>query len=188
MASPSNREKELPYNAISNQIPKKAAVLLYCYPKNDIMHLSLIKRTNYLGVHSGQISFPGGKYESEDKSLEKTAIRECFEELGTIIKTSNILTPLTPLYIPPSNFLVNPFVGHDNFYPKFSINSREVASLIEIPLFKLLELKIKQKKLKKGPLKGIKVPCFIYQNHLIWGATAMILSEFKFFLASLRSN
>ena len=91
------------------------------------MHLSLIKRSNYIGVHSGQISFPGGKPEPNDKKLEDTALRECSEELGIHIVNKNLF-PLTPLYIPPSNFLVSPFVTFENFNPKFNLESALICS------------------------------------------------------------
>ena len=180
---------------------KNAAVLIYCYPKFDLMHLSLIKRSNYIGVHSGQISFPGGKPEPNDKKLEDTALRECSEELGIQIVNKNLF-PLTPLYIPPSNFLVSPFVTFENFNPqftslfkhvkyfnpKFNLDKREVAAHIQIPLFKLMELNIEKRHLEQGIQIGAEVPCFYYEKNLIWGATAMILAEFKSFLTSLSSN
>ena len=174
-------------NSIKTEFAKKAAVLIYCYPKFDLMYVSLIKRSHYKGVHSGQISFPGGKPEIDDQSLQFTALRECSEELGIQIINEN-LVPLTPLYIPPSNFLVSPFITFDDFHPKFNLDKREVAAHIEIPLFKLMKLQIEKRALDEGPTKGTEVPCFWYQKNLIWGATAMILSEFKSFLATLSSN
>lgn len=188
LAAPLNRIREMPPESVYLKVAKQAAVLLYCYPKGGQMHLSLIKRTEYEGVHSGQISFPGGKKEKSDRSLQHTAVRECNEELGTHINEKKQLISLTPLYIPPSNFLVTPFLAYESFYPKFSPDLREVAIHIEIPLFKILELEIEQHRLETSLGKEIQVPCFTYQNHFIWGATAMILSEFKVFLALLRSN
>ena len=161
---------------------RKAAVLLYCYPKKGVMHLSLIKRSTYNGPHSGQISFPGGKPESNDENLWQTALRECKEELGVLPKQTKPLLNLTPLYIPPSNFLVSPFVVIDDFLPSFKENPREVEQHIEIPLHELLRLKVKQTPLDEHLYKGVTVPSYVYQEHIIWGATAMILSEFKVFL------
>lgn len=167
---------------------RKAAVLLYCYPKGGSMHISLIKRSSYAGVHSDQISLPGGKVEPGDASLEATAIRECKEELGASPALGKQLVPLTPIYIPPSNFFVSPFIGVEEHYPLFAIDSREVALHIELPLFELLNLQIKQRRLEQGPHKGNPVPCYTYNKHMIWGATAMILTEFKVFLQTLSSN
>ena len=187
LAAPLDRQIKISSKAVNIKSAKKAAVLIYCYPKFDLMHLSLIKRSDYIGVHSGQISFPGGKPEPIDKKLEDTALRECGEELGIHIVNKNLF-PLTPLYIPPSNFLVSPFITFDNFNPKFNLDNREVAAHIQIPLFKLMELEIEKKYLEQGNQMGTKVPCFCYENNIIWGATAMILAEFKFFLTSLSSN
>tara|TARA_A100001015_G_C15001754_1_gene718807 strand:+ start:179 stop:817 length:639 start_codon:yes stop_codon:yes gene_type:complete len=187
IAAPLNKQNKVFSKKNYTKTAKKAAVLLYCYPKMEVMHLSLIKRADYRGVHSGQIGFPGGKLEPKDQSLENTAIREYHEELGVKILNKN-LTPLTPVYIPTSNFLVSPFITFDNFNPKFNLDRREVAAHIELPIDKLMELDIEKKTIDQGPLKGIELPCFFYKKNLIWGATAMILSEFKFFLASLSSN
>ena len=187
LAAPLDRKNKMYSKAEYIKTAKKAAVLIYCYPKFDLMHLSLIKRSNYIGVHSGQISFPGGKPEQNDEKLEDTALRECSEELGIHIVNKKLF-PLTPLYIPPSNFLVSPFITFDNFNPKFNLDKREVAAHIQIPLFKLMELKLEKRHLEQGIQIGIEVPCFYFENNLIWGATAMILAEFKSFLTSLSSN
>lgn len=187
LAAPLDRQNKMYSKAEYIKSAKNAAVLIYCYPKFDLMHLSLIKRSNYIGVHSGQISFPGGKPEPNDKKLEDTALRECSEELGIQIVNKNLF-PLTPLYIPPSNFLVSPFVTFENFNPKFNLDKREVAAHIQIPLFKLMELNIEKRHLEQGIQIGAEVPCFYYEKNLIWGATAMILAEFKSFLTSLSSN
>jgi len=187
LAAPLSREKQMPTQSEYMKIAEPAAVLLYCYPKEGQMHLTLIKRTEYEGVHSGQISFPGGKNEKSDRSLQHTAVRECNEELGIQIDENKNLIPLTPLYIPPSNYLVSPFVAHESFRPDFCPDVREVATQIELPLLKLLELTIEQRNIHNTDSKGALVPCFTYQGHFIWGATAMILSEFKTFLAILRT-
>ena len=122
-----------------------------------------------------------------NEKLVDTALRECSEELGIQIVNKNLF-PLTPLYIPPSNFLVSPFVTFENFNPKFNLDKREVAAHIQIPLFKLMELNIEKRHLEQGIQIGTEVPCFYYEKNLIWGATAMILAEFKSFLTSLSSN
>ena len=167
---------------------KEAAVLLYCYPREDKMQLTLIQRTLDGGVHSGQIAFPGGKMEGKDSSLWSTALRECEEELGTRPKAAMPLLSLTPIYIPPSDFMVSPFLAVDIKAPKIKIDPREVALHIELPIEKLIALKIKQKPIPEGSLKNTIVPCYTYESHFIWGATAMILTEFKFVLQNSISN
>ena len=183
MLSPSSRK------IIQNKNkPKKASVLIFCYPKNDKMHLILIKRSNFIGFHSGEISFPGGKLDVGDRTLEQTALREFREELGVQLVSKTDSIKFTPLYIPLSNFMVFPFFTYENFTPKFFPEPNEVAELIEFPISELLRSKIKVRKLFNGTSKSIEVPCFKFKNHLIWGATAMILNEFKFYLAFRSTN
>ena len=91
---------------VNKNNPKKASVLIFCYPKNDKMHIILIKRSDYIGFHSGEISFPGGKLDNQDKNLRHTALREFYEELGVKLISKKNLTKFTPIYIPPSNSIV----------------------------------------------------------------------------------
>ena len=173
---------------VNKNNPKKASVLIFCYPKNDKMHVILIKRSDYIGFHSGEISFPGGKFDNQDKNLRHTALREFYEELGVKLISKKNLTKFTPLYIPPSNFIVFPFLTYVNYTPQFYPELNEVAKIIELPISEIFNLKIKYTNLLYGPMKGRKVPCFEFKKYLIWGATAMILNEFKFFLASNSIN
>ena len=188
IAAPANRFKNISKNVINLKRAKKAAVLIYCYPKKEKTYFSLIKRSNYNGVHSGQISLPGGKFDKNDSSLKETALRECGEELGITIDSNKDLFPLTQLYIPPSNFIVTPYLAYENFYPKFNPDSREVALHIEISIEELKKLKIEKKILINEYQNDSLIPCYTYKGHIIWGATAMILSEFKSLLASLELN
>jgi len=100
--------------------PKKSAVLALLYP-NEAQELQMVfmLRKTYKGVHSNQIGFPGGKVEKEDNNLLATALRETFEEVGVPSNTIQIITTLTETYIPPSNFLVQPFLGICQEKPTF---------------------------------------------------------------------
>ena len=164
------------------QNARKASVLLCFYEHKDELYLTLIKRTTYDGPHSGQISFPGGKPVSLDSSLWDTAKREFKEELGVDLSSASPLLTLSRVYIPPSNFLVTPFVAVVKKKPFFHLDSREVALKIDISLYELIHLKIKQGPILEGNYKGVVVPCYVYEGHMIWGATAMVLSEFILFL------
>tara|TARA_B110000438_G_scaffold221502_1_gene214760 strand:- start:410 stop:1078 length:669 start_codon:yes stop_codon:yes gene_type:complete len=164
------------------QNARKASVLLCFYEHKDELYLTLIKRTTYDGPHSGQISFPGGKPVSLDSSLWDTAKREFKEELGVDLSSASPLLTLSRVYIPPSNFLVTPFVAVVKKKPFFHLDSREVALKIDISLYELIHLKIKQYPILEGNHKGVVVPCYVYEGHMIWGATAMVLSEFILFL------
>ena len=160
--------------------PKKAAVLALFYPniKNETCFL-LTLRANYKGIHAAQISFPGGKFEIPDKSLKNTAIRETFEEIGINRDDIRIKRQMTDTFIPPSNFLVSPFFGILNYTPKFTYN-HEVEKVIEVKLSDLLNNNsITSKNLSTSYMKNINVPCYKLNNYIVWGATAMMLSEIK---------
>ncbi len=163
---------------VRSQNPKEAAVLLLLFEHADELRLLFTKRVAYPGVHSAQISFPGGKLEAEDLSKQHTALRETEEEVGVASHKIALLGPLTPLYIPPSNFLVDPFVGRLLEPVKWQPQPSEVAEILEIPLPYLLQQKARtQREISVGAGKRT-VPGFLWEEHFIWGATAMILEEF----------
>lgn len=160
---------------------RKAGVMALFYEKEGEPHIVLIKRvvTNANDKHSGQISFPGGKYEEQDINMSQTALRETEEEIGVLANKIQLLGALTTLYIPVSNFLVYPFVGYLSETPQFNLQLTEVDSIIEIPFSSFHDISIrKQTDLKiSSQITLNKVPYFSIDNHVIWGATAMILSE-----------
>jgi len=160
--------------------PRESAVMMLFYPKDGIAHLVLIKRNTYPGIHSSQISFPGGKAEPEDNNLEDTALRETFEEVGVSPEDINVVMPFTKVYIPPSNFLVSPFLGIAESELLFNPNPDEVAGIIELPLAVFLDDSIViSTPMSTSYAENIMVPAFRFRDHLVWGATAMILSELK---------
>lgn len=164
-------------NGMPSSTSVKAGVLILLYP-NPELHFVLMKRPAYLGVHSAQISLPGGKYEVSDKSLIETAVRETFEEVGVLPETITVLGTLSPLYIPISQTEVYPAVAFMTKKPVFSIDKNEVAYLIETPVSGLLNVQNKKTKpYDSGGFSGI-IPYFDIQGHVVWGATAMILNEF----------
>lgn len=160
---------------------KKAAVLALFYPcDTGRVNIALILRKTYKGVHSNQVGFPGGKYEDSDGSLEYTALRETEEEIGVSISKIDMITTLTKVYIPPSNYMVYPFFGFCKDHLNFKIQESEVEKMIEIPLDFLLDDKteIKSEQLT-ATNKILTVPAFKLGDYHVWGATAMILSELK---------
>jgi 8-oxo-dGTP pyrophosphatase MutT (NUDIX family) len=158
---------------------RTAGVLMLFYPKNDEWHLAFIRRRAHeKDPHSAQIGFPGGKYEREDGSLMQTALREAMEETGVAPDQVQILGALTSLYIPVSNFEVHPFVGYSNARPEFVPQEEEVDDIIEIPFACLLDpgsVQTTNLKVRDYLLKN--VHCFKFEDHIIWGATAMMLNE-----------
>lgn len=179
------QKKMVPFGSAQRIMPENDAfvrvgavlVLLYCH-KNEI-HLVLTKRREDLHSHAGQISFPGGSQE-ESETLLTTALRETEEEVGVPTTAVRSLGQLSTIYIPPSGFLVHPFVGwyQNGGSPQFTPSTDEVAQIIEVPLITLLDPKTAVA--EPWDFKGHKVmvPYFDVQGHKVWGATAIMLSEF----------
>jgi 8-oxo-dGTP pyrophosphatase MutT (NUDIX family) len=180
LMSPEGRGPSLLPEYYKDKNPRPSAVMLLIFPRNGEATLVLTKRHTYAGVHSAQVSFPGGKAEPDDADLVQTALRETFEEVGITTSEVNVCLKLTDLYIPPSNFLVSPFLGILSHEPLFYPAEHEVAEIIEMPLSLLLNESIVQNvSLSTSYASLVKVPAFNVQGHIVWGATAMILSEFK---------
>lgn len=172
-------------NNIFNQIPlatKNSAVLILFYPNGNSIYVPFIEKTKYEGVHSGQISLPGGKYEEFDVNLAQTALREAEEEIGVDSKKIKILGSLTPLHIPVSQFMVFPYIGITSEIPNFVANPSEVAKIIHINIKELINPKKTIEKIKVRETE-IEAPFFIFDKTKIWGATAMILSELSHVLS-----
>lgn len=159
--------------------PKPSSVLLLLYPHHDEVYTVFIRRQQYNGVHSGQISLPGGQREKEDLDAEQTALREAHEEIGIDSGSVRILGKLTNLYIPPSNFMVSPFVGYMNVRPVFVIDPAEVKRTIEVKISELLlESNIREETFIVSNKLTVTAPAYVIGKEKIWGATAAIISEF----------
>jgi 8-oxo-dGTP pyrophosphatase MutT (NUDIX family) len=157
---------------------KRAGILILLYPHWGERYTVFIKRTESKGVHSGQVSFPGGIFENADEILSETALREAVEETGINKSKVQIIGKLTPLHIPASNIEAHPFVGVTNERHTFRTSPNEVQYLIEVKVSDLLNTKNQKKKYMQVAGEQIEVPYFDVGTDLIWGATAMILSEF----------
>lgn len=158
--------------------PRLGAVLILLYPENGRIYLPLMRRSEYGGVHSGQISLPGGKMEKQDTDLVQTALREAQEEIGIPEGDVTILGKLTPLFVYASNFDILPVVGFIGSKPIFKPDEREVVEVISADLIDLAN----QEEVKTTELSVrnyiIEAPYYDINNQIVWGATAMILSEF----------
>ncbi len=164
----------------NDSLPRTAAVLMLCYPKNGETHILLIVRNEYEGVHSAQIAFPGGKYEDDDIDFSVTALRETFEEVGVHPNKLEIIKSFTKVFIQPSNFVVYPFFGICRQEINFIPDPTEVAQIIELPITTLLdECIVVETEIPISTSSSIKLPVFKIDDHVVWGATAMMLSELK---------
>jgi len=174
-----NRYRELTRFTIP-EAARQSSVLILLFLRDNQIYFVLMQRPEYKGVHSGQISLPGGKSEETDESLIYTALREAQEEIGVESSRVQIIGQLTELYIPPSNFLVTPVVGYLAKSPQFSPDPSEVARIIEVKMTDLLiDAHVQMKTIRLPQGLPMEVPSFFIEGNVIWGATAMILSELK---------
>lgn len=169
----------------SNGNPTEAAVMILFYPSSGKIHLVFIKRNEYDGPHSAQVSFPGGAKEDLDPGLVETALRETREELG-IKEQMEVLGALTPLHIPVSNFMVYPFVAWMDEKPDFHPDPTEVQYVIEAPLRDLLDPSSRDSETIYHHEQFIEAPYYRVGKEKIWGATAMMLSEVLHLATSLQ--
>ncbi len=138
-----------------------------------------IRRGEYVGIHSGQIAFPGGRYEESDGDLRETAMREVEEELGIPRDSYEIIGQLTDLYVPPSNFLVRAYVAYTHQRPSYQPDAREVQEVIEVDMahfFNNNNVKVKDFPAHNS-VNNTSAPYYDVDGVVIWGATAMMLRE-----------
>lgn len=164
---------------------KHSSVLLLLFIENNELNACLIKRPKHMKHHAGQIALPGGRIEKGETALE-TALRETWEEVGITSEQIKILGSLSTLYVQVSRFQIHPFVGWLEKKPEFVINKNEVEKTISFPL-KNMQNAVEEVELKTI-LGKLKVPCFQFEGEIIWGATAMILSEFYDIINQFISN
>lgn len=178
-----NKNYEIPDNA------RESGVMILLFDIDKKWNTILIRRTADGSTHSGQISFPGGKKERTDKDIIHTASRECEEEIGVRMRDIEIIGTLTPLYIPPSNFLVTPTIGYVNTLQNYKASEREVEEIIQLPLELLFDNRLKKEKVvisSRENNQEIKTPIYeLGDDTFIWGATAMMISELEHLINEL---
>ena len=182
---PANAQREMTPISRLRQRPsdrpgqaRQGAVLILLYEADGQWRLPLIKRQDDLSHHPGQVAFPGGRLEGGETPYQ-AALRETEEEIGVPGKTVALLGALSPIYIPPSDFEVHPFVGwRESGRPAFHPDPREVAEVIEVSLTHLRDPACRAS--ERWELRGqaVEIPYFNIPPHKVWGATAIILSEF----------
>ncbi len=176
LMAPAGRQPVQP-SEIKKYNPRRSAVLIVLFPFESSIFTLLIQRPVYNGVHSGQVAFPGGKFEETDIDIQQTALRETYEEVGITDNTITIIGKLTDIYIPPSNFLVSPFIGFLGKQPELVMNGYEVQKIITVDLFGLNNVAIMEKTVTNSSGYKIKTPCYEIEGLIVWGATAMMISE-----------
>ena len=170
----------------AKQIRRPAAVAIHLYPQNSAWHFILIERSTYNGQHSGQMAFPGGKPDPTDPHLEFTARRESLEEIGIPIDQGQHLKTLSKVWIPVSGFEVSPFVFLHEQAPLLQPDPREVQEIISVSVSDLLadsSLTSKDIEIPGGQILEAH-PCFLLNNKIVWGATALMLNEVRMLLMS----
>lgn len=159
---------------------RKGGVLILFYLKENEWYFPLIQRPMYDGVHSGQVAFPGGRMEESDANQIETAIRESFEEIGIEQHKVEVLGVLSEFFVAVSNHMVLPVIGFYPEIPQFIPEEREVEEVIEVPLKHLLDKELlKEKEILAASGYRLRSPYFELENRVVWGATAMMLSELK---------
>lgn len=160
--------------------PKRAAVMILIFQADDEgLRTVLTLRSAGLRGHSGQISFPGGRQEPQDTSLEMTAVRETCEEIGVCGAAVNILGQLPGFYIPASHYDVAPIVASHRGSPSFALNPVEVAAVFSVALDDLLQPRFKREEQRVIRGYDVRVPYYDVDGRKVWGATAMMLSELE---------
>lgn len=163
---------------IAAKQPKIGAVMVLLVWKEEQWQITLMKRPPYDGTHGGQVSFFGGKVEEQDETLMDTAIREAGEEGGFDLEQINFVGPLSPLYIQASNFLVHPFIFYSESELNFNPDTNEVESIFFIPLLTYFKHKGDSKIILNSGF-SFDAPAYLFEDKIIWGATAMMLSELE---------
>lgn len=178
--APEERRKDVERYMKSSHQARQGAVLILLFPFRGNVYVSLIKRPTYDGVHSGQIAFPGGKVEPKDTTILETALREALEEVNIDPEIVESATQLTPIYIPPSNILVTPFLAFSRDIPNFKADPSEVDDILFLPIDELWNHEIK----KIGDFYSSNYliknyPYYDFSIGKVWGASAMILAELE---------
>lgn len=177
--APLSRKAALEKEIIPPATAQKSAVMILFFEKAEKLHVIYIRRSMYVGIHAAQIAFPGGRYDETDLDLQETAFREIEEEIGIHRSKIELLGKISPIYVPPSNFLISVFVGFLHETPVYLPDEREVGEIIELDVDELLLPNAVQEKSFYIPSSGetVTAPCFATSKCDIWGASAMVTNE-----------
>jgi len=178
--APANRIHELKDLEKQIKTAMKSAVMILLYPHNNQLKVVFIRRSYYVGIHAGQIAFPGGRYEDFDIEIKNTALREIQEEIGLNSENIEVIGRISDIYVPPSNFLISVFVGYLPQKPQYKIDEREVNEIIEIELSEFYKKDniLEKEFVVPSTSTSVFAPYYKVGNIELWGASAMVMSEF----------
>ena len=177
--APPTRKAELEAAIEAIPFAKKSAVMILLFHENEKLKVVFIRRSFYVGIHAGQMAFPGGRFEESDVTVEETAFREIEEEIGIKRENIELLGRISDIYVPPSNFLISVFVGYLHEKPPYKPDEREVAEIIEIDFDEFLQtdnIGIKSFHVPSAN-HAVEAPYYRTSRCDIWGASAMVMSE-----------
>ncbi|MBV5342943.1 CoA pyrophosphatase [bacterium] len=177
--APPTRKTQLEAAKEAMQFANKSAVMILLFHEHDKLKVVFIRRSFYVGIHAGQMAFPGGRFEDSDETVEQTAFREIEEEIGVRRDKIELLGRISDIYVPPSNFLISVFVGYLSEKPVYKPDEREVAEVIEVDFDEFLQPENIDIKSFHVPSANHAITAPYYQTtHCdIWGASAMVVSE-----------
>jgi 8-oxo-dGTP pyrophosphatase MutT (NUDIX family) len=168
--------------------PKPGGVIILLFEDEGILKFPLIKRAEYAGTHSGQVSLPGGKAEPGENSIQ-TALRECEEEIGVDRNSLTVLGHLSDFFVMPSNFMVTPVIATAGQRPVFKPDPYEVARILEGDISSIIrDDAMKQKEILVAGKYKMMAPHFEIDGEVVWGATAMMLNELRLILREIMNG
>jgi len=178
--APANRIHELKNQEKKILNAQKSAVMLLLFNEQNKLKVIFIRRSFYVGIHAGQIAFPGGRYEDFDIEIKNTALREIEEEIGLHSENIEVIGRISDIYVPPSNFLISVFVGYLPQKPQYKIDEREVNEIIEIELSEFFKEDsiIEKEFIVPSTNSKVLAPYYKVGNIELWGASAMVMCEF----------
>jgi len=178
--APANRIHELKNQEKKFLNAQKSAVMLLLFNEQNKLKVIFIRRSFYVGIHAGQIAFPGGRYEDFDIEIKNTALREIEEEIGLHSENIEVIGRISDIYVPPSNFLISVFVGYLPQKPQYKIDEREVNEIIEIELSEFFKEDsiIEKEFIVPSTNSKVLAPYYKVGNIELWGASAMVMCEF----------
>jgi 8-oxo-dGTP pyrophosphatase MutT (NUDIX family) len=168
--------------------PKPGGVIILLYEDEGKIKFPLIKRPEYTGAHSGQVSLPGGKSEPDEDSID-TALRECEEEIGVSRNNLTVVGRLSDFFVMPSNFMVTPVIATSASKPYFKPDPHEVVRILESDIDSIIsEGAVKEKEILAAGKYKMVAPHFEIEGEVVWGATAMMLNEFRLILKEIKGT